>query len=566
MSRTNVKQVNGADLTRFYTNLFEGTKTNYGFFGYPHTFSPITYKELLLPLPFLKIIDTYPMKKSNGKIQTSQCYKTYPRMDVTRFDHMVFAQSLGVDLLAILEENGYEIDNETKIAFLVFLLTHDIGHGPFSHPFEQMVDGYKGMHEDIGKRALSEIEEVRNALESIYPGLTDRLINFKKYDNLGLASLLEGIFDLDRAAFLIMDTYLMDGEEKSIAYDDVLESVYKIFKNIVLKDGKVYIKFEAFDAVDTFIRVRKENYADVYQSEERVLRDSILKRLGLNIQEYSKSLEYKERISKLPTMIGAEIEEFISFIAEMREKKAAIDLTKYYGFEDRDFNRIFYVLMLLDNPEISRDCFVLLANNEMTLRYYNVERNGERTGREDFYVNNKVNIYKSTPEENITFIKENGELVDYKDCEGRFTEELSCSEVLAYTRRDYVVLENEDKIREELLHELNKLLLEEKYHILMLVPREGYVADKVVIEQLQLYLASIEEGLSIEEYAEMNNMSVREVLCYLLMYSNHSRIKEICLLLLSDNMGVLLCDDDKKIVDSDKEKSAEMKLKKAERN
>lgn len=547
MVNSNIKQVRGPKLLEFYKKLFEGTNTNYGFFGYPHTFSCIQYKEPWLPKPFLDIVDSFPMRMSNGKIQTAQCYKNHPRMEVTRFDHMVFAESIGVDLLATLEENGFDIDNKTKIAFLVFLLTHDIGHGPFSHPFEQMVDGYKGMHEDIGRRALEGIPQVSNVLEGIYPGLTDRVVNFKDYDEYGLYALLEGIFDLDRAAFLIMDTYLMDGENKSKAFDEIVDSVYTIFDNIVLKDGKAYIKERAFKAVDTFIRIRYENYRGVYQSSNRVLSDLELKRLGTKVLEYSKTEEFKERVNKLPVNIANEILSFIDFIAEMKLKKADIDLDKYYNFEDRNFERIFQFLMLLDNEEISRDCLVMISSNEMNNMYYQVDRNVDEYGSEDFYVDNVVKIYKSTPEENITFIREDGSTIDYKDCEGRFTDEFVYKETLSFTRREKEELVNEAEVRKNLEDELNNLLIEEEWSIRDLRSRPGYAADDDVIWKLNHYVAHISDLIafttcgkveSMDEYCKMFNISKQTLLSYLLMYGNNKRIIEICIILLSDNMGV----------------------------
>ncbi len=534
-----IKQVKGKDLLNFYINLFEDTKNGYGFFGYPHTFSCIQYKELWLPLPFLKIIDSYPMQKAMGKIQTSQCYKNHYRMDVSRLDHMVFAESIGVDLLVNLEENGFIIDNETKIAFLVFLLTHDIGHGPFSHPFEQMVDGYKGMHEDIGRRALEEIPEVRDVLENIYPGLTDRVVNFKKYDKYGLYALLEGIFDLDRAAFLIMDTYLMEGEEKEEASREIVRSVYKIFDSIVLKDGKVYIKEEAFEAVDNFIRIRTENYAGVYQSPWRVLSDNVLKRLGERIIKYSKTDEYRRKLSEMPESIGKEIMTFISFIEEMKTKKVDIDLNTYYSFEDRHFDRIFLFLLLFDNPEINKDCFVMLASNEMNAKYYKIERNVEPTGNEEFYVNNSVKVYKSTPEENITFIKDDGSTIDYKDCPGKFTEKFIMSETLSFTYREHIEMSNEDNVRNSLIDELNELLLKDKYKIMCLDPRPGYESDKIVIDVLNDYVSFIEKGYTLSDYALIKGISEHTVLTYLLMYSNNDRIYELCLILLCDNLPTM---------------------------
>ena len=540
MNEIYINQTNNKKLLEFYKNLFKGTNASYGMFLYPHTFSPLQYKEIILPYPFIKIIDTNPMKTSNGKIQTASSYKSHPRMDVTRLDHMIFAQSIGVDLLVILEEKGYEIDNKTKIAFLVFLLTHDIGHGPFSHPFEQMVNGYKGMHEDIGKRAIKETKELTDVLESIFPGLTDIVTNFSEYDKYGLTALLEGIFDLDRAAFLIMDTYLMDGKDKETAYQEVVSSIYRIFESIILKEGKVYYDIKCFKDIDDFIRVRKENYQTVYQEPHRVLGDLILKRIGERLQSYKSTDSYQQKISKLPPNISKEITSFITFIDEMKVKKANIDLSEYYNFVDNDFNRIFNLLLLLNDPELNRDCLIMLSPVEAYDRYYQMERNVPKTGKEDFYVTNKFTIYKSTPEENITFIREDGTQIDYKDCEGKFTEDTTFSETLAFTFRYLPKLEYEEDIRQLLIEQLNDLIISEEFNIMALVPREKYPSDKDIIDKIMSYLNSLKEKLTLEEHCKIYNMEEYEVISYILMYNNNPLITEICKILLADNITRLI--------------------------
>ena len=41
----------------------------------------------------------------------------------------------------------------------------------------------------------------------------------------------------------------------------------------------------------------------------------------------------------------------------------------------------------------------------------------------------------------------------------------------------------------------------------------------------------------MDEYCSLYNISKRTLLCYLLMYGNDRRILEICIMLLSDNLG-----------------------------
>lgn len=535
------KMVTGANLAAFYENLFVGTSTNYGFLSYPHTFCPIPNKELILPLPFMEILSTKPMQMANSKIQTAHCYKIHPRMEDTRLDHMVFAQSLGVDFLSILEKKGYTIDNKTKVAFLIFLLIHDIGHGPFSHPFEQMVDGYKGMHEDIGKRTLQEWDELHTALESIYPGLTERLIHFKEYDEYGLNSLLEGVFDLDRAAFLIMDTFLMDGEEKSDAFYDIVDSVYKIFDSIILRNGKVYYDYKCFREMDDFLRIRKENYEE-YQSPKRVLDDLILRRIG---EEAETVVSNKQILFKsLPITIQEEIARFLLFIRHMKKEKSNVNLREYYSFGDYHFERVFQLLLLLDDPNLTRDCILILSSFEDYDKYYDIAVNSEKSGREDFYVDNRFTIYKSKKDENITFLKGEEE-IDYKDCTGRLVEGETFLETISYTLKEPARLSLEGELRESLLQEINEELRNSSYQLEYLVVR--FPSDEPVIEAIKNYAKSVKANISFEEHARLYGLTKNQLLAYLTLYTSNSLVRKNAMMLLSEHLGYYFTEEEASI-------------------
>ena len=69
-----------------------------------------------------------------------------------------------------------------------------------------------------------------------------------------------------------------------------------------------------------------------------------------------------------------------------------------------------------------------------------------------------------------------------------------------------------------------------------------YEADEDIIYQLNQYvdyLHTLKEinTQTMNDYCLKNNLSKHALLSYLLMYGNNERIKEICIILLSDNIG-----------------------------
>ena len=522
----------GKELSQFYKDLFKDANRSYGMIMPTHSFMLIPYKEAILPLPFLEIIETEPMQKANCKIQTAHSWKDNYRMEDTRLDHMIFAHALGVDLLNILEKKGYNIDYKTKIAFLTFLLIHDIGHGPFSHPFEQMVDGYKGMHEDIGRRTLKENVDLYNILESIYPGLTERVVNFEKYDKYGLSTLLEGTFDLDRAAFLIMDTFLSETENAQDDFYDILDSIYKIFNSIILKNGKVYFDISCFREMDAFLRIRGNNYLNIYQEEKRVLDDLLLKRLGERASIIVK--EKKGQLDCLPEAIKNEIMRFINFIEHMKSLKANIPLREYYSFDDNDFERIFRMFLLLDDSELTHDALLMISKIEDFYKYYDILKNQEQNGQEDFYVINKIKYYKPSENERIIFL-DGDEEVDYADCVGKTIPDFVITETISYIPKKPIQLFSEEELRNKLLTEINEALEADDFGVYRLVSM--YPSDNDIIAIIREYRLAVCNNISLEEFAKSKNLTPHQVLAFLTMFTSNRIVSDNSLLLISSSLG-----------------------------
>ena len=109
-----------------------------------------------------KIIDTSVFQRLRRIKQLSGAHLTYPGAQHTRFEHslgvMHIAGMAATSLASKKQMPGTDIDDIRLAALL-----HDIGHGPFSHLFEEVLQKKKRItHEQIGKEIIlkSEIGDI----------------------------------------------------------------------------------------------------------------------------------------------------------------------------------------------------------------------------------------------------------------------------------------------------------------------------------------------------------------------------------------------------------------------
>lgn len=107
------------------------------------------------------IIDTPEFKRLHDLRQLGATYMVYPSANHTRFEHSLGVSHLGKILIESLQKNQPELNITDNLIELIQIagLIHDIGHGPFSHLFDDYVsDGPE--HEERGiymfKRIINE--------------------------------------------------------------------------------------------------------------------------------------------------------------------------------------------------------------------------------------------------------------------------------------------------------------------------------------------------------------------------------------------------------------------------
>ncbi len=191
--------------------------------------------------PMLKIVDTPQFQRLRRIRQLGFANLVYPGANHTRFEH-----SLGVMHITKLLQKRLELDDEVVIAALI----HDVGHTPFSHSSESLLERYAGIrHEDLKKIVHGELKDVLNDLGYNLRKLSD-IVSGKKQ------SIVCGDIDADRMDYLVRDAY----------YTGVAYGVFDIYRLIdkVKFNGEVIIEAGGLKAAESLLISRFLMYPTVY--------------------------------------------------------------------------------------------------------------------------------------------------------------------------------------------------------------------------------------------------------------------------------------------------------------
>ena len=156
------------------------------------------------------IVNSSVFQRLRGIRQLAFANLVYPGALHTRFDH-----SLGVCYITSLMAEALEVSDEEQELLRLAALLHDIGHGPFSHVSEEILEIYsKGdkpketfkIHETITADIIRQSEELNRHISQ---SDRDRLIKILEsgYGDPLLHSIVSGPLDADKQDYLLRDSY-----------------------------------------------------------------------------------------------------------------------------------------------------------------------------------------------------------------------------------------------------------------------------------------------------------------------------------------------------------------------
>jgi len=154
----------------------------------------------------------------------------YPGANHNRFEH-----SLGtMHLATMLIKNLDSIEEDKKMEIRAAALLHDVGHGPFSHVTENIIDKYtRRRHDDV--RDIVRKGEIKEALKKhgISPGNLAKHIK----GETSLGQILSSEIDVDRMDYLVRDSHYTGVAFGVVDYNRLINQMHFYEDRLVIDYG-----------------------------------------------------------------------------------------------------------------------------------------------------------------------------------------------------------------------------------------------------------------------------------------------------------------------------------------
>lgn len=206
-------------------------------------------------------------------------------------EHSRFSHSLGVYEVArriIYEVNQIrtELSKDERLITLSAALLHDLGHGPYSHAFE---DVFGTDHEEYTVKILLGHTEVNHVLENYEPGFAQKvasIISKKCYhpqcpgdgcNHEIMINLISSQLDADRLDYLQRDAY-----NTGATYGEV--DLDRIIRSILLVNKQIAYKYTSLHAIENYLMSRYHMYWQVYYHPVSISHEVLLMKIFARVK------------------------------------------------------------------------------------------------------------------------------------------------------------------------------------------------------------------------------------------------------------------------------------------
>ena len=269
----------------------------------------------------VKIIDSEPLQRLRRIKQLQLSYLVYPGAEHSRFQHSLGVMHLAgifsthiVSLVLKYHEKAlkdYEPDTLVEAVRIAGLL-HDVGHGPFSHAFEETILS----NNELRTRGLSDHERL-GLLIIEYTNISKTLMKAEEYGLPHLYEIVKKILDIrepqepilrlvrkivkawiypaDVMDFLLRDSYYTGTREYgSIDYQRLIRNSYPIESIESLEN--IALDSKSLGALRSYLNNRTQMYENVYFHP---VARAFNKLLGIVLQGVDEYIGLTEAVEKL---------------------------------------------------------------------------------------------------------------------------------------------------------------------------------------------------------------------------------------------------------------------------
>lgn len=256
------------------------------------------------------LIDSPYVQRLRRVHQLAGSYLVYPGAVHSRFEHVLGTMHLAGQIAESLARTSKISPDQVQEARIAALL-HDVGHGPFSHTFEEVLaERSTTTHEDISQRIILET--------SVGDVLRKHGYSSKKISSYAVGKqaklppfmneIIAGSLSADMMDYLPRDSYFTGVEYGRVDVQRVIDSLYVVGGSLVIDEAAIYAfealllaRYEMFKAVYFHRTVRA---ADLMLAHSMSLADSALNLTSLSNLEGYLSLTDEVVLQRMLTLKG----------------------------------------------------------------------------------------------------------------------------------------------------------------------------------------------------------------------------------------------------------------------
>jgi hypothetical protein len=196
----------------------------------------------------LPLLDSPAIQRLRYIRQLGFSYLVYPGANHSRFEH-----SVGTMHLAGIACRQLGLSKEESRLVIVAALLHDIGHGPFSHASEPLMEAYLGRtHDDLAGVVETQFGTLLGPL-----GITPSDVCAVVKGNHRLSGIIHGDLDVDRMDYLLRDAYYTGAPYGTV-------DAHRLIRNIHLTPEGIVLDENGINAAESLLTARTLMRPSVY--------------------------------------------------------------------------------------------------------------------------------------------------------------------------------------------------------------------------------------------------------------------------------------------------------------
>jgi uncharacterized protein len=276
-----------------------------------------------------ELVDSPFLQRLRRIHQLAGSYLVYPGATHTRFEHVVgtmhVAGQIAESLVRASDMSAAEVQ-EVRVAALL----HDVGHGPFSHMYEEVLSENNAVsHEDISQRVIMEtpIHDIlaRNGFSP--RKMSEFAVGRQKAKPPFMNEIIAGSLSADMMDYLPRDSYFTGVEYGEVDAQRVIDSLHVAEGHLAIDDAALYAfealllaRYEMFKAVYFHRTVRA---AELMLVRSMKLADDVLGLTDLSDLEKYLNLTDEVVLHRLLTLDDSspELKEARRLALDFRERK-----------------------------------------------------------------------------------------------------------------------------------------------------------------------------------------------------------------------------------------------------